>query len=106
MPHGTGPVAVIGGRFGAILELLEVGSDYGKALMATWLAGPARGYEECGLVTRNVCLRFHDAARGDANIVAAGVLHHIHHFIGLADDVVGRLRIVRECRKTHAGSHV
>src|ERR1035441_9589235 len=35
-------------------------------------------------------LRLHQPARGNADVVAGRILHHIHHLVGLADDVVRR----------------
>jgi hypothetical protein len=32
---------------------------------------------------------FHDSALGDPNVISRGVLHQIHHLVGLTDNVVG-----------------
>src|ERR1035441_4940831 len=51
-------------------------------------------------------LRLHQPARGNADVVAGRVLHHIHHLVGLADDIVRRPGIVRKSRQSHTGAKV
>src|ERR1700690_197041 len=50
-------------------------------------------------------LRLHHAARSHANIVAGRVLHDVHHFVGLPDDVMRSLRVVWKSRESHAGAY-
>jgi hypothetical protein len=40
------------------------------------------------------------------DIVSAGVFHHIHHLVGLADDFMGALGVFRICRQPHAATDV
>ena len=49
---------------------------------------------------------FHDSALRNPDIVARGVLDHIHHGIGLADDVMRLARIVRISRQPDRRPHV
>ena len=48
----------------------------------------------------------HDAALGDADVVAGGVFDEVHHFISLADNVVRSFRIMRIGGNAHGSANV
>src|SRR5438045_2087115 len=48
----------------------------------------------------------HYSLLGNGDIVAAGVLHHIHHLVGLTDDLMGALGIFGIAGYTHAGADI
>src|SRR5213593_3284490 len=48
----------------------------------------------------------HHAPLRNPDIIPAGVLHQVHHFVCLADDVMWSLRVVRKSGDTHRGADV
>src|SRR5207237_8124490 len=48
----------------------------------------------------------HDAPLRNPDIIPAGVLHPLHPFVCLADDVMWSLRVVRKSGDTHRGADV
>src|SRR5262249_713122 len=62
------------------------------------------------VVSVNPCyaagILFHHALLSNADIVTAGVLHHVHHLVGLTDDFMCALCIFWVTRYAHAGSDI
>ena len=51
-------------------------------------------------------LLLHHSALGNPDVVAGGVFHQIHHFVGLADDIMRRFGIVRIGREANRSADV
>ena len=87
----------------ARVSVSDADADLEHLVMLTRI--PAEGGRRSGTLLRSQVLLQH-ALLGDGNVVAGGVLDHVHHFVGLADDLVRALRVFRISRNAHASADI